>query len=91
MDVRAHLLVTGRVQGVFFRASTKDIAEQLGVTGWVRNTSDGKVEVLIEGEESVVKDFISWCRDGPRLAQVSDIDIEYQIYLGEFQEFNITY
>ncbi|GAI77364.1 unnamed protein product, partial [marine sediment metagenome] len=75
----------------FCRASTKNMAEQLGLKGWVRNTSDGLVEALFEGEETAVKDMISWCHKGPRSAEVSDVTVDYTKFLGEFEEFCITY
>jgi acylphosphatase len=91
MDIRAHVFISGRVQGVFYRASTKNMAEQLGLKGWVRNTSDGVVEAVFEGEETAVKDMISWCHKGPRSAEVSDVTVDYTKFLGEFEEFCITY
>ncbi len=91
MDIRAHVCISGRVQGVFYRSTTRDRAEQLGLTGWVRNTSDGKVEAIFEGEETAIKDMIVWCHKGPRSADVSDVTVEYQKFLGEFEEFCITY
>jgi acylphosphatase len=91
MDIRAHVFISGRVQGVFYRASTKNMAEQLGLKGWVRNTSDGRVEAVFEGEETAVKDMISWCHKGPRSAEVSDVTVDYTKFLGEFEEFCIAY
>lgn len=91
MDIRAHVRISGRVQGVFYRSTTRDRAEQLGLTGWVRNTSDGKVEAIFEGEETAIKDMIVWCHKGPGFADVSDVTVEYQKFLGEFEEFCITY
>ena len=91
MDIRAHVYISGRVQGVFYRSTTRDRAEQLGLTGWVRNTSDGKVEAIFEGEETAIKDIIVWCHKGPRSADVSDVTVEYPKFLGEFEEFCITY
>jgi len=91
MDIRAHVCISGRVQGVFYRSTTRDRAEQLGLTGWVRNTSDGKVEAIFEGEETAIKDMIVWCHKGPRSADVSDVTVEYQKFMGEFEEFCITY
>ena len=91
MDIRAHVCISGRVQGVFYRYITRDRAEQLGLTGWVRNTSDGKVEAIFEGEETAIKDMIVWCHKGPRSADVSDVTVEYQKFLGEFEDFCITY
>ena len=91
MEIRAHVLISGRVQGVFYRTSTRDIAEQYGLTGWVKNTSDGRVEAVFEGEETAIKDMITWCHKGPRLAEVSDVLVDYIKFLGEFEEFSITY
>lgn len=90
MNIRAHVFISGRVQGVFYRASTRDMAEQYGLTGWVRNTSDGKVEAVFEGEEATVKDMIAWCRNGPRLADVLDVTVDYKKFLGEFEGFCIV-
>ncbi len=84
----AHLLISGRVQGVTFRANTKRKAKQLGVKGWVRNTDDGKVEAVIEGEKEQVKKLIDWAEQGPRLANVKDIKVEWQKEK-EFDEFSI--
>jgi len=91
MDIRAHVFISGRVQGVFYRTSTKNMAEQLGLKGWVKNTSDGRVEALFEGDETAVKDMISWCNKGPRSAEVSDVTVDYTKFLGEFEDFCITY
>ncbi len=91
MDIRAHVLISGRVQGVFYRTSTRDRAEQYGLTGWVKNTSNGCVEAVFEGEETAIKDMIAWCYKGPRLADVSDVLVDYKKFLGEFEEFSITY
>jgi len=65
--VRAHVLVEGRVQGVFFRACTQDEARKRNVTGWVKNRFDGKVEALFEGEESDVAALLGWCNSGPTI------------------------
>jgi len=65
-----HLLVKGKVQGVFYRASAKDVAEQLNITGWIRNTKEGDVEAVVTGNEDQVKEFIEWCKKGPAIAKV---------------------
>jgi len=70
-----HLLVKGKVQGVFFRASAKEKAVHLGISGWVRNTGEGHVEVLATGNEEQLAAFIDWCRKGPDKARVTDVDI----------------
>ena len=70
-----HLLIKGKVQGVFFRASAKEIADKLGVKGWVKNTWDEDVEAMATGKEEAVKKFIEWCWMGPRKAVVEDVII----------------
>ncbi|MDX2482018.1 MAG: acylphosphatase [Desulfuromusa sp.] len=87
--VRAEVLITGRVQGVWFRQSTKNTAEQFGVSGWCRNNPDGSVEAAFEGEESAVKSVIEWCKDGSELAHVDDLQIEWEKPTGEFERFFI--
>lgn len=72
-----HLLVQGRVQGVFFRASTQKMAVELGLSGWVRNCEDGSVEVLAEGDREALDRFITWCRKGPPLAKVNELDVNW--------------
>ena len=91
MNTRAHVVISGRVQGVWYRASTRDKAEQLGLTGWVRNTFDNKVEAVFEGDENAIKEMIAWCHEGPRLASVTDVTVDYEKFSGEFEEFSITY
>ena len=87
--VRAHLLISGRVQGVAFRYYSQDIAQSLGAKGWVRNCGDSKVEIVVEGEEEKVKKLISWCYQGPGSAVVEKVDIEWEKYRGEFNSFGI--
>ena len=76
--IRAHVFVSGRVQGVGYRYSTMDEASRLGVTGWVRNVPDGRVEAVFEGSKKVVEEIISWCQKGPRGALVKDVVVEYE-------------
>ena len=73
--IRAHVLVSGRVQGVWFRESTRERAEQLGLTGWVRNLRDGRVEAVFEGEPEAVDAALDFCRTGPRLAHLGGRDV----------------
>ena len=89
--IRAHAIIVGRVQGVFFRMETKRAADRAGVSGWVRNKRDGNVEALFEGDEGSVKSVLEWCREGPPLACVERVDVEFKDYKGEFKEFEITY
>ncbi len=88
---RVHIKVHGRVQGVFFRAETREEARRLGVAGWVRNLPDGRVEVDCEGEESAVKELVSWCHKGPSGARVSRVEVKYEKYRGEFESFSVRY
>jgi acylphosphatase len=70
-----HLLIKGKVQGVFYRASAREEAERLGINGWVKNTRDGSVEAMAEGPEEAVSRFIAWCRQGPPRAVVSEVAV----------------
>ncbi len=88
---RAHLFVSGRVQGVFFRAETRDLARRLGVTGWVRNLWDGRVEAVFEGEGWAVERMVSWCHRGPRGAHVDNVDVTYEDYSGGYDSFTVVY
>ena len=83
------LLITGRVQGVNYRASAKATADSLGITGTVKNNRQGQVEILATGTEMTLKDFITWCYKGPRGASVQDIQIE-RTDDQQFKEFSIT-
>lgn len=87
---RLHLLISGMVQGVWYRASAKDKAEVFYLTGWVRNLPDGRVEVVAEGDEENLKQFMRWAWDGPPMAAVIDIRALWEPYTGEFDTFNIT-
>ncbi len=82
-SARAHVVVRGRVQGVFFRAETRDRARSLGIAGWARNTPDGTVEAVFEGERERVESLVEWCRRGPPLADVSAVDVEWEEPRGE--------
>jgi acylphosphatase len=82
------ITVFGRVQGVFFRASTKAVADQLGVKGWIKNLKDGSVSLEAEGEDSIMPDFIDWCKYGPDDARVDDILME-EISSKNFLNFDI--
>lgn len=89
--VRARVIVSGRVQGVFFRYNTQEMAKQLGVFGWVKNRWDGAVEAVFEGNQDRVKEMIEWCHEGPPGAYVQRVDTDWEKYLGEFEWFSITY
>lgn len=79
------------MQGVYFRQHTRIVASRHGVTGWVRNLKDGRVEVLLEGCEADVGQVIEWCHAGPPKATVNDVDIKFEKYTGEFEEFRVNY
>ncbi|XXX75680.1 acylphosphatase [Sorangium sp. So ce134] len=87
---QVQLFVRGRVQGVFFRASTQREAKRLGLTGWVKNRSDGTVEVLAEGEEDELKELIAWANRGPSAARVERVDVRWRGFSGDFFDFRIT-
>jgi len=89
--VRLRLEIHGRVQGVWFRASARDEALGIGVSGWVRNLANGHVEVTVEGDRSAVERLVAWCRKGPRGASVSKIEMKEETYAGEFDTFEIRY
>jgi acylphosphatase len=83
--------VSGYVQGVFFRYHSKEMAESLGITGWVTNQNDGSVRIEAEGDEAQLNQFISWCRHGPRGAVVDKVETSFSPLLQNYSEFKITY
>ena len=91
MKVEAHVLISGKVQGVWFRANTKEKARQLNIKGWVRNLPDGRVEAVFQGEKEMVEEMIKWCYKGPPLAEVEDVEVEWKEPEEEFEDFSILY
>ena len=91
MKTRMHIFVSGKVQGVFFRSSTEEKAQEIGVTGWVRNLADGRVEAVFEGEREKVEEMVRWCRKGPQYAAVDSVEVIHESYKGEFPGFIIRY
>lgn len=92
MKYTAHVIISGRVQGVWFRANTKNKADQLGIMGWIKNTSDGKVEAFFEGEKDHVDEMIDWCQHGPSQAKVNNVKWEKKpITINKFNKFFIKY
>ncbi|MFH1938268.1 MAG: acylphosphatase [Patescibacteria group bacterium] len=91
MKKQVILKIYGRVQMVMFRDSTRRKAKKLGLVGWVINKSDGTVKVVAEGEEKDLKQFIDWCYNGPMLAKVIKVDIEWKESTDQFNKFNIKY
>lgn len=88
---RAHILVSGIVQGVFFRDHTRNTAQNLGLVGWVRNLSDGRVEIIAEGKDKKLQELIQWCHKGPRHARVDNVDATWQDSTGAFETFEVKY
>jgi len=89
--IRAHLMISGRVQGVCYRMETKFAADRFGVFGWVRNKRDGRVEALVEGNRPQVEALVEWCRSGPPAARVQEVTITWETCREEFQNFEVTY
>jgi acylphosphatase len=89
MKTNVHVLISGRVQGVWFRASTKQKAEQLGLKGWVRNADDGCVEAFFQGDEKQVNEMINWCHHGPSLAKVEKVEVTKKESIDMFEDFSI--
>ncbi len=91
MEVRAHVFMKGRVQGVFFRSEIKRRAEGLDLKGWVRNLSSGRVEAVFEGYDESVSVLVEFCRTGPIGAQVTHFTLIWENFVGEFKDFEILY
>lgn len=88
---RAHLFIEGRVQGVFYRAFTREVALSLGLNGWVMNLRDGRVEALFEGEKDSIEKAIRECYKGPPGARVTNIEVHWEDYKGDQKDFLIRY
>lgn len=89
MQQRIKIIVAGKVQGVFFRASAKKQADLLGVRGFARNLPDGRVEIVAEGEQQALLQFLDWCRRGPMMARVNDVSVGETQNGGQFSGFDI--
>ena len=89
MFKRIHLLISGNVQGVSYRINSRNKAEEFYLTGWVKNTSDGKVEIMAEGKEKDLKEFIKWCYGGSDNAVVSEMKVKWEEYEKKFDKFEI--
>ncbi len=87
---RVRLYISGRVQGVFFRAETQRNARNLKLTGWVRNMADGRVEALLEGEDLPVDQMVAWCHQGPPAARVDQVDVLEEPFTGTLNGFSIS-
>ena len=86
---RISMIISGRVQGVFFRYKTKHEAGNLGLTGWVRNNSNGSVEILAEGDKDKLEALVAWCKSGPKLAKVDNMEVTWSSFSGGFNQFEI--
>ncbi len=89
--VRCHIFVAGRVQGVFFRAFTRDVAESLGLKGWVRNLFDGRVEAVLEGSKELIEEALKKIKVGPPAARVDNIDLNWNEPVENLPDFRIRY
>jgi acylphosphatase len=90
-NARAHLVISGRVQGVFFRSFTEQLAYSKGLKGWVRNCTDGNVEAVFEGKRPDIEEAIILCRMGPPASKVDDINIKWEDFKDEFKTFSVRY
>ena len=90
MKARAHIFISGRVQGVFFRDHTQRWASQLNLTGWVRNLGDGRVEAVAEGEKPGLEGLIGRLQEGPPLSRVDHVEVNWEEYQGGFSDFRVT-
>ncbi len=91
MAERVHLFASGRVQGVWYRASTAREAKRLGLTGWVRNLPDGRVEAVAEGDRGLLEDLCRFCRKGPPLSRVTRLDVTWERAQGLFDSFEVRW
>lgn len=90
--VRAHVIIKGRVQGVWYRGSTREAAHRIGgITGWVRNLASGDVEAVVEGERADVESLLEWCWQGPPLARVTAVDVNWEPPSGNYAAFDVRY
>lgn len=90
-EIRAHIFVSGKVQGVFFRSSTQEKARELGLRGFVQNLLDGRVEIVTEGRKDKVEELIDWIHSGPSTADVEEVKVDRKQPEGDFRAFNVRY
>ena len=88
---RVHVIISGRVQGVFFRLETQRAALNIGITGWVKNRPDGAVEAVFEGDSDRVEKMLQWCWEGSPRSDVRDVAVENEPYTGGFSDFQVTF
>lgn len=89
--VRAHMIIRGTVQGVYYRANTVDRARQLALSGWVRNRTDGTVEAVAQGPRGKVEELVNWCRSGPPAAVVTDVQVRFEGADAALEDFQVRY
>ena len=89
MVKQARIVVHGKVQGVWYRASTQEVARSLGLRGWVRNLPSGEVEILAQGEEKAIRELIDWCHHGPPAAKVTKVEVEWEEQGKSLEDFLI--
>lgn len=89
MKARAHIVITGRVQGVFFRSAIRNQVHLRHLTGWTRNLGNGQVEAVIEGEKDMINEVIDFCKEGPPNASVGDVSVEWEEASSDFDGFEI--
>jgi len=88
---RIRIIVTGKVQGVFFRQALKVMAKKNNVFGWVKNLENGRVEAILEGDEEKINRLVEWSHGGPANARVKDVEIHNEKFSGEFKKFDVLY
>ena len=88
---RIHIFVTGRVQGVFFRQSTRVMAIKNNVNGWVHNLDDGRVEIIAEGEKQNIGNLVNWCKTGPANSRVDEFELSEENVTDDFENFEVRY
>jgi acylphosphatase len=88
--IRARIVISGRVQGVSFRASAREVARVQRLSGWIRNRLEGGVEAVVEGDDAAVQAFIAWCREGPVGAHVTAVQVTRELYTGAFHGFRVV-
>jgi len=89
LKARARIVIRGLVQGVLFRREITELARRIGITGWVRNLPDGRVEAIAEGEKQKLEELVRFCHVGPPRARVSGVEVDWSDFIGEFRGFKI--
>tara|TARA_B100000959_G_C14949515_1_gene611311 strand:- start:915 stop:1196 length:282 start_codon:yes stop_codon:yes gene_type:complete len=90
-QVRVHVYISGKVQGVFFRSYTKDKAQKEGLNGWVKNLTDGRVEIVLEGNKEKCEEMLQWCHKGSPSSKVENVEIYWDKPTNNYKHFNVRY